>query len=297
MSGIENYSKSKKLGEGTYAVVYLGTQMSTKREVAIKEIKTEGFKDGLDMSAIREVKYLQELRHPNIIELIDVFSDSKQNLNLVLEVLPSDLEKVIKDKNTVIGGVDVKRWLLMILRGVYHCHRNGILHRDLKPNNLLMDPVGNLKIADFGLARSIDQPNEKLTSNVVTRWYRAPELLFGARHYTGAVDVWAVGAIFAEMMLRTPYLPGSDDVNQLAVTIQALGTPTEETWKGVSHLPLYNNLTRYPAPTRGELRRRFAAASENALIVLEGMMTMNPAQRWSCERALQSGYFTEDPIP
>lgn len=297
MSGIDNYSKSKKLGEGTYAVVYLGTQLSTNREVAIKEIKTEGFKDGLDMSAIREVKYLQELKHPNVIELIDVFSDSRQNLNLVLEVLPGDLEKVLRDKNIMIGAVDVKRWLLMILRGVYHCHRNGILHRDLKPNNLLMDKLGNLKIADFGLARSLDQPNEKLTSNVVTRWYRAPELLFGARHYTAAIDVWAIGAIFAEMMLRTPYLPGSDDANQLAVTIQALGTPTEEMWPGVSHLPLYNNLTKYPAPTRGELRRRFGAASENALVLLEGMMIMNPVTRWTCEQCLVSTYFLEEPIP
>lgn len=297
MSGIQNYSKTKKLGEGTYAVVYLGTQLSTSREVAIKEIKTEGFKDGLDMSAIREVKYLQELRHANIIELVDVFSDSRQNLNLVLEVLPSDLEKVLRDKNTFIGGVDIKRWLLMILRGVYHCHRNGILHRDLKPNNLLMDPSGNLKIADFGLARSLDQPTEKLTSNVVTRWYRAPELLFGARLYTAAVDVWAIGTIFAEMMLRTPYLPGSDDANQLAVTIQALGTPTEENWPGVSHLPLYNNLTVYPAPTRAELRRRFVAASEMALEAMEGMLIMNPSERWTCERALQSGYFLEEPIP
>lgn len=297
MSGIDNYSKSKNLGEGTYAVVYLGTQLSTQREVAIKEIKTDGFKDGLDMSAIREVKYLQELKHKNIIELIDVFSDEKQNLNLVLEVLPSDLEKVIKDKNIVIGAVDVKRWLLMILRGVYHCHRNGILHRDLKPNNLLMDLQGNLKVADFGLARNLDQPTENLTSNVVTRWYRAPELLFGARHYTAAVDVWAIGAIFAEMMLRTPYLPGSDDANQLVITIQALGTPTEDTWPGVSNLPLYNNLTVYPAPSRGELRNRFAAASENALIGLEGMMTQNPLKRWTCEDALLSGYFLEEPIP
>lgn len=297
MSTIENYSKSKKLGEGTYAVVYLGKQLSTDREVAIKEIKTEGFKDGLDMSAIREVKYLQELRHQNIIELIDVFSDSKQNLNLVLEVLPSDLEKVLRDKNIVIGGVDVKRWLLMILRGVYHCHRNGILHRDLKPNNLLMDKNGNLKIADFGLARYLNQPNEKLTSNVVTRWYRAPELLFGARSYTGAIDVWSIGTIFAEMMLRTPYLPGSDDSNQLAVTIQALGTPTEENWPGVTHLPLYNNLTRYPAPTRAELRRRFVAASEKALEALEGMLIMNPLKRWTCEEVLQSGYFLEEPLP
>lgn len=294
---MENYTKSKKLGEGTYAVVYLGEQISTGRQVAIKEIKTEGFKDGLDMSALREVKYLQEMRHLNIIELVDVFSDLQQNLNLVLEVLPSDLEKILRDKNIMISGIDVKRWLLMILRGIYHCHRNQIIHRDLKPNNLLMDDLGNLKIADFGLARNVDYPTENLTSNVVTRWYRAPELLFGSKHYTKAIDIWSIGTIFAEMMLRIPYLPGSDDNNQLIVTIQALGTPTEDNWEGVSHLPLYNNLTVYPAPTRSELRKRFPAATEKALDIMEGMLIMDPMKRWSCEEVLQHGYFLEEPLP
>lgn len=289
-----NYSKSKKLGEGTYAVVYLGREKDTQRDVAIKEIKTEQFKDGLDMSAIREIKYLQEIDHLNVIKLIDVFSD-EASLNLVLEVLPTDLEKVLRDKSTPISALDVKRWMLQTLRGTHHCHRQGIIHRDLKPNNLLMDGNGVVKLADFGLARCINHPTEKLTSNVVTRWYRAPELLFGARHYTFAVDNWAIGVIFAEMMLRIPYLPGKDDADQLVVTIQALGTPTESTWPGVSSLPLYNSLTVYPPPERSEMRRRFPAATEATLDLLMGLLIMSPRDRWDTKRALQCEFFLQSP--
>lgn len=286
---------AKKVGEGTYAVVYLGKQVSTERDIAIKEIKTGQFKDGLDMSAIREVKYLQELRHVNVIELVDVFS-TDGNLNLVLEFLPADLEMIIKDKKILFSPADIKSWLLMTLRGVHHCHRNYILHRDLKPNNLLLAPDGQLKIADFGLARSLGSPNEDLTSNVVTRWYRAPELLFNAKHYTEAVDLWAIGIIFAELMLRVPYLPGKDDIDQIDVTFQALGTPTEQLWPNVSSLPGYNNLKIYPKPTLTELRKRFIAASESALTLMMGLTEMNPANRWNTERALLSEYFTEVPL-
>lgn len=123
------YSKERKVGEGTYAVVYLGKQTTSKRNIAIKEIKTGLFKDGLDMSALREVKYLQELRHINVIELVDVFS-SANNLNLVLEFLPWDLEVLIKDQSITFKPSDIKSWLLMTLRGIHHCHRNFILHRD-----------------------------------------------------------------------------------------------------------------------------------------------------------------------
>ncbi|ODV78767.1 Pkinase-domain-containing protein [Suhomyces tanzawaensis NRRL Y-17324] len=290
------YSKSKKVGEGTYAVVYLGTQISSNRKIAIKEIKTGMFKDGLDMSAIREVKYLQELKHPNVIELVDVFS-ATNNLNLVLEFLPCDLEVLIKDTSVVFKSADIKSWLLMTLRGIHHCHRNFILHRDLKPNNLLLAPDGQLKIADFGLARSLGNANEDLTSNVVTRWYRAPELLFGAKHYTPAVDMWSVGIIFAELMLRTPYLPGKDDVDQLDVTFRALGTPTEQIWPNVSMLPQYNALRVYPPPSRQELRNRFSAATEKSLDLLISMTQLDPSRRCDLTQALLHEFFLESPRP
>lgn len=291
-----NYTKERKVGEGTYAVVYLGKQVSTKRKIAIKEIKTGLFKDGLDMSALREVKYLQELKHPNVIELIDVFS-TKNNLNLVLEFLPCDLEVLIKDKSIVFKSSDIKSWLLMTLRGIHHCHRNFILHRDLKPNNLLLSPDGQLKIADFGLARALGNPNEDLSSNVVTRWYRAPELLFGARHYTGAIDIWSIGIIFAELMLRIPYLAGKDDVDQLDVTFRAYGTPTEQIWPNVSSLPMYNSLHVYPPPSKQELRTRFSAATEKALDLLILMTQLDPSRRCDSTQALLHDYFTESPRP
>lgn len=294
---VSSYTKDRKVGEGTYAVVYLGKQTSTKRPIAIKEIKTGLFKDGLDMSAIREVKYLQELKHPNVIELIDVFATSNNNLNLVLEFLPCDLEVLIKDKTIVFKSADIKSWMLMTLRGIHHCHRNFILHRDLKPNNLLISPNGLLKIADFGLARSLGNPNEDLSSNVVTRWYRAPELLFGAKHYTEAIDIWSIGIIFAELMLRIPYLAGKDDVDQLDVTFRAYGTPTEQIWPNVSSLPMYNALHVYPPPSRQELRMRFSAATEKALDFLILLTQLDPSRRCNSTQALLHEYFTESPRP
>ena len=291
---LRHYKKDSRVGEGTYAVVFLGKQLRTSRDVAIKEIKTGLFKDGLDMSAIREVNYLQEMKHNNVIELVDVFL-SNNNLNLVLEFLPQDLEGLIKDANIVFKPADIKAWLLMTLRGVHHCHRNFILHRDLKPNNLLIAADGQLKLADFGLARSLGNANEEFTSNVVTRWYRAPELLFGARHYTPAIDMWSVGVIFAELMLRTPYLPGKDDIDQVDVTFRALGTPTEQIWPNVSSLPNYTALKVYPRPSRQELRNRFSAATEKALDLLIGMTELDPSRRLDLTKALLHEYFVEMP--
>lgn len=275
-------------------MVYLGHRQTDGRQIAIKEIKTSQFKDGLDMSAIREVKYLQEIRHANVIELVDLFM-AQENLNLVLEFLPADLEMLIKDSSLLFTQADIKSWLLMTLRGVHHCHRSFILHRDLKPNNLLLAPDGQLKIADFGLARTLAAPHEFMTSNVVTRWYRAPELLFGARHYTAAVDLWSVGVIFAELMLRIPYLPGRDDVDQIDVTFRALGTPTDKDWPEVSSFSAYNKIQVYPPPSRSELRSRFIAATENALDLMCGMLTMDPHKRWDTTRCLLSQYFVELP--
>ncbi|KAJ7230704.1 kinase-like domain-containing protein [Mycena pura] len=289
----KQWAKDQKVGEGTYAVVYRGREASTGRKVAIKKIKVGQFKDGLDMSAIREVKYLRELKHQNIIELLDVFS-SKTNLNLVLEFLDSDLEMIIKDRALVFLPADIKSWMAMTFRGLEFCHRNWILHRDLKPNNLLIASDGQLKIADFGLAREFGDPGYKMTCQVITRWYRPPELLFGSRYYSSAVDIWSVGCIFAELMLRTPYLAGESDMDQLKTIFRALGTPTEQDWPGHTKLPDYVPIGQFP---KTPLRDLFTAASADTLNLLSQCLVYEPRKRIAAKDALSHSYFFAHPYP
>ncbi|KAI9017524.1 kinase-like domain-containing protein [Gaertneriomyces semiglobifer] len=289
-----HFLKDKKLGEGTYAVVYQGWAVDAqgRRKIAIKKIKIGQYKDGLDMSAIREVKFLQEIRHPNVIEAY-VFAH-KFNLNLVLEFLDADLEMIIKNKTVAFSAADVKSWMLMTLRGVHHCHRNFILHRDLKPNNLLLAADGQLKLADFGMARDYGDPLRKMTPIVVTRWYRAPELLLGAQRYGYGIDIWAVGCIFAELMLRVPFMAGDSDIGQLNMIFKALGTPREEDWPGMSSLPDYHEFQFIPKPA---IRAIFPAASADALALLESMLVYDPLKRPTAEAALNHFYFTNLPRP
>ncbi|KAH9935916.1 CMGC/CDK/CDK7 protein kinase [Epithele typhae] len=287
------WAKDQKIGEGAYAVVYRGREVATGRKVAIKKIKVGQFKDGLDMSAVREVKFLRELKHQNVIELLDVFS-SKKNLNLVLEFLETDLELVIKDRSLVFLPADIKSWMAMTFRGLEFCHRNFILHRDLKSNNLLIAADGHLKIADFGLARDFADPGYKMTCQVITRWYRPPELLWGCRYYSSAVDIWSVGCIFAELMLRTPYLPGETDMDQLKTIFRALGTPSEDDWPGHSKLPDYVPVGQFP---KTPLRDLFTAASSDCLNLLSKCLVYDPRRRISARAALDHPYFSALPYP
>ncbi|BFZ53803.1 TFIIH complex serine/threonine-protein kinase subunit kin28 [Savitreella phatthalungensis] len=290
----EDYQKKEKLGEGTYAVVYSGVQVSTGRAVAIKKIKLGQFKEGLDMSAIREVKFLRELRHENVIELVDVYY-KKQNLNLILEYLVADLEHLIKDKSILFSPSDVKSWMLMTMRGLLHLHARFILHRDLKPNNLLLDANGVLKLADFGLARDFGSAYVNMSPQVVTHWYRAPELFLGARAYGHGVDVWAVGCIFAELLLRTPYMPGENDLGQLDLIYRALGTPTVKDWPGMKDLPHYAEPAHmYPKPDK---RALFSAAGDDELNLLDTLLKLDPLKRPTSLQILRHPYFTNLPRP
>ncbi|EFP89478.2 TFIIH complex serine/threonine-protein kinase subunit kin28 [Puccinia graminis f. sp. tritici] len=289
----QSYTKERKIGEGTYASVFEGHQKKSNRKVAIKKIKAGQFKDGLDMSAIREVKFLQELSHPNVIGLLDVFS-SKSNLNLVLEFLDTDLEAVIKDRELVFQASDIKSWMLMTMQGLDFCHQNWVLHRDMKPNNLLIASDGTLKIADFGLAREYADPGTRMTCQVVTRWYRPPELLYGARAYSTGVDIWAVGCIFAELMLRTPYLAGENDFDQLSTIFRALGTPTDQDWPGHKRLADY---VEFPIQHKQPLELLFSAAGDDAIDFLECCLKFDPRKRINSRQALRHQYFNSTPYP
>ncbi|MCJ1371662.1 TFIIH complex serine/threonine-protein kinase subunit kin28 [Loxospora ochrophaea] len=298
----QKYVKDKKLGEGTYAIVYLGhLKADPKSLVAIKKIKINAdYRDGLSMDAIREVKFLQELSHPNVIALHAVFSSKNQNLNLVLEFLPlGDLEMLIKDIDGVrYGTADVKAWMGMLGRAVWFCHENFVLHRDIKPNNLLIAADGEMKLADFGLARSFADPYRAMSHQVITRWYRPPELLFGAKFYSGAVDVWSMGLVFAELIIRNPFVAGNTDVHQLELICQAIGTPTEENWPGVSKLPAFVRVeTQQPVRGRDFYLATFGTAGPVGVDLLMSMLILDPRKRSTARQILQHPWWANEPRP
>uniref|UniRef100_A0A8C6PMP5 Cyclin-dependent kinase 7 n=1 Tax=Nothobranchius furzeri TaxID=105023 RepID=A0A8C6PMP5_NOTFU len=255
----KRYEKLDFLGEGQFATVYKARDKLTDTIVAIKKIKvghkTEA-KDGVNRTALREIKLLQELHHPNIIGLLDAFGH-KSNISLVFDFMETDLE-------------------------------------DLKPNNLLLDSNGVLKLADFGLAKAFGSPNRIYTHQVVTRWYRSPELLFGAKMYGVGVDMWAVGCILAELLLRIPFLAGDSDLDQLTKIFEALGTPTEETWPGMTSLPDYVSFKIFPGTP---LEHIFSAAGDDLLELLQGLFTFSPSTRTTATQALKMKYFSNRPGP
>ena len=299
----EKYVKDKKLGEGTYAIVYLGhLRADPSSLVAIKKIKVNTeYRDGLSMDAIREVKYLQELSHPNIIALDAVFSSKNQNLNLVLEYLPlGDLEMLIRDTDGIqYGTAEVKAWMGMLGRAVWFCHQNFILHRDIKPNNLLIAADGEVKLADFGLARSFSDPYRPMTCQVITRWYRPPELLMGARFYSGAVDIWSVGMVFAELILRSPFVPGNTDVHQLELISEGVGTPSEDNWPGVTTLDGYVKFDKATMSARGRsyFLSRFGTAGPVGVDLLISMLALDPRKRCTARQILEDRWWLSDPQP
>jgi len=292
LSGKERYIKGAVLGEGTFGVVTKAEDTLTRRHVAIKKIRLGKYKEGVNFTAIREIKLLMELRHPHVIELVDVFPH-KRNLNLVFEMCESDLEAVVKDKFLPLGTPEVKSYVKMTLEAVAYCHASWVLHRDLKPNNLLIAPNGALKLADFGLARVFGSPNRRFTHQVFARWYRAPEQLLGSKAYGPGVDMWAIGCVFAELMLRKPYFPGSSDIDQLGRIYAGLGTPTEENWPGHKNMPDYVEFSHGVAPP---LRQLFTTAPPEALDLLQKLLAFDPNKRLSAADALKHAYFSSRPF-
>lgn len=294
--GKQRYEKIAFLGEGQFATVYKARDTKTDTIVAVKKIKvgtrTEAA-DGINRTALREIKYLQELSHPNIIGLLDVFGQ-KSNVSLVFDFMETDLEIVIKDTKIVLTAPHIKSYMLQTLLGLEYLHAHWILHRDMKPNNLLINNKGVLKIGDFGLARVFGSPSRPYSNQVVTRWYRCPELLFGAKQYSTGVDMWASGCILAELLIRVPFLPGETDLDQLGRIFQVIGTPSDSDWPGMKILPDYVQFRVYPKHPMKEI---FTAAGDDLLALLERILIMDPLKRCTASQALQMPYFSNKPYP
>lgn len=293
----KRYKKLAFLGEGQFATVYKAEDtLCENKLVAVKKIKlgmASEARDGINRTALREIKLLQELQHENIIGLLDVFGH-KSNISLIFDYMDTDLEVIILDQTIVLTPSDIKSYLMMTMQGLEYLHLNWILHRDLKPNNLLLNNCGILKITDFGLARAFGTPARSLTHQVVTRWYRSPELLFGARLYGTGVDIWAVGCIGAELMLRKPFLTGDTDLLQLSRIFEICGTPSDEQWPGVTELPDYIQYKNMPNIPFTEI---FTAASDDFIQLLQWCLELDPTRRCTAAQALKSDYFKSSPMP
>lgn len=304
MKGV--YLKKKKIGEGTYATIYLSEQYYSKKKdeekiikepkgsykglVAIKKIKKNSKVFGIDISAVREIKALKALKSPHVIEILDVFR-YEDCIHMVLEYIPNTLEDVLKSKDFIIMPADIKAWLIMILKGLNEIHKKFMIHRDVKPNNILFKEDGTLKLADFGLCRSI--VNKTMTTQVVTRWYRPPELLLGCRNYAFSVDMWSVGCVMAEMFLRVPLFAGESDIQQLDLIFKALGTPDISYFEEISkNIPI-----RFKTYPKSDFKTLFSAAGNDALDLLTQLLDLNPKNRPTAPKSIGHRYFHTHPHP
>lgn len=284
---MEDFTKIEKIGEGTYGVVFKGRNKKTDEIVAMKKIRLESEEEGVPSTALREISLLKELQHPNIVCLQDVIMQEVK-LYLIFEFLTMDLKKFMDTKSKMDMNL-VKSYTYQILQGILFCHRRRVVHRDLKPQNLLIDKEGSIKIADFGLARAFGVPVRVYTHEVVTLWYRAPEILLGATKYSCPIDIWSVGCIFAEMCNKRPLFQGDSEIDQLFRIFRVLRTPNDEIWPGVTSLPDFK--PTFPAWSTNNLAAQMKNLDADGLDLLQQMLHYDPAKRITAKKALTHRYF------
>ncbi|KAK3691465.1 Cyclin-dependent kinase catalytic subunit [Vermiconidia calcicola] len=323
---MENYQKLEKVGEGkiplvgTYGVVYKARDLTTpdQRIVALKKIRLEAEDEGVPSTAIREISLLKEMNDPNIVRLLNIVHADGHKLYLVMEFLDLDLKKymealpvsqggrgkplpegIMEGRNgghLGLGADMVKKFTSELLTGIRYCHSHRVLHRDLKPQNLLIDRSGNLKLADFGLARAFGVPLRTYTHEVVTLWYRAPEILLGGRQYSTGVDMWSIGCIFAEMATRKPLFPGDSEIDEIFKIFRILGTPGEADWPGVTSFPDFkSSFPKWERKPEDELVNvdGIKVLGEEGLNLLESLLVYDPAGRISAKQACHHAYFLD----
>ncbi|CAN4115604.1 unnamed protein product [Withania somnifera] len=318
---LQQYDLIGKIGEGTYGLVFLAKiKANRNKSIAIKKFKQSKDGDGVSPTAIREIMLLREISHENVVKLVNVhINQADMSLYLAFDYAEHDLYEIIghhRDKvNQAINQYTVKSLLWQLLNGLNYLHSNWIVHRDLKPSNILVmgegDEHGVVKIADFGLARIYQAPLKPLAENgvVVTIWYRAPELLLGAKHYTSAVDMWAVGCIFAELLTLKPLFQGQEvkgtpnpfQLDQLDKIFKVLGHPTPEKWPTLVNLPHWQSDVqriqghKYDNPALYSVLH--LSPKSPAYDLLSKMLEYDPRKRITATQALVHEYFRMEPLP
>lgn len=302
---VDAFERLNKIDEGTYGVVFKARDKETGEIAALKRVKMDEAIDGFPLTALREVNILLSLDHPSIVNVNEVVVGSNMRfVFMVMEYAESDL-KGIMDRMASTSTPkftirEVKSLMQQLFSGISYLHENWIMHRDLKMTNILVTNNGDLKICDFGLARQFADPQGKYTQLVVTLWYRAPELLLGAKNYGPAIDVWSLGCIFGELLATSPMFNGRTEIDQLQKIFKLLGTPSDKIWPEFSSLPNVKNVTFAEQPYN-KLRQKFprdsTGLSDKGFELLNRLLTYDPSKRFSCMEALSHPFFKEYPDP
>uniref|UniRef100_A0A1A9W0T8 Protein kinase domain-containing protein n=1 Tax=Glossina brevipalpis TaxID=37001 RepID=A0A1A9W0T8_9MUSC len=294
---VTEFEKLNRIGEGTYGIVYRARDTRTNEIVALKKVRMDQEKDGLPVSGFRKILILKSCKHENIVNLLDVVvGKSLESIFLVMEYCEQDLASLLDNMAQPFSESEVKCIILQVLQGLKYMHSRYIIHRDLKVSNLLMTDKGCVKIADFGLARLFGQPPQPMTPQVVTLWYRCPELILGSLTQTTALDMWALGCILGELLSHKPLLPGSTEIAQLELIIDLLGTPSEAIWPDFPKMPAIQNFTLKQQPYNN-LKPKFQYLSAAGLRLLNFLFMYDPKKRATAEECLHSSYFKEPPLP
>jgi cyclin-dependent kinase len=295
---MENYRRTEILGQGAYGKVYKGQDLRTGQFIALKRAITTNEEEGIPPTTLREISILKSISECEyIVKLLDVISaktkSGKSILYIVFQFLDCDLKAfMIKTKGRG-NGLDktvAKKFFFQLLIGLKHCHENGIMHRDLKPQNILVENGEKIKIADFGLSRNFTIPIGKYTHEVVTLWYRAPEILLGAKTYSTPIDIWSVGCIFAEMLIGKPIFCGESEIEQLLAIFKILGTPTEKNWPGVGN---FKDWHEFPQWSPKKLKLIFSKNDGDSFEFLQLFLRINPSKRISIYEAIENPYFND----
>jgi serine/threonine protein kinase len=287
-------TEKKPVGEGTYGEVFKGRCVKTGRIVAMKRIKLDHEEEGIPSTAIREISLLKECHHRNIVDLLDTHCESgatpsEKKLWLVFEFLESDLKRYVKSRGALDANT-VKSFSYQLLDGMEWCHAHRIIHRDLKPQNLLIDDrTRTLKIADFGLARAFALPIPKYTHEVVTVWYRAPEILLGSVEYSVNIDCWSIGCILAEMATLQPLFPGDSEIDTLFRIFRKLGTPTEGVLTGLPDMKM--SFPKWQPRGWDRIPRVVEIFGKDGVDLIQSLLQYDPKDRISCRRGLRHPYF------
>ncbi|KAK1376089.1 putative serine/threonine-protein kinase [Heracleum sosnowskyi] len=289
------FEKLDKIGQGTYSNVYKAKDLITGKIVALKKVRFDNLEPKSIKFMAREILVLKKLDHPNVIKLEGlVTSRMSSSLYLVFEYFDHDLAGLAAIQDIKFSEPQVKCFMKQLLSGLEHCHSNGVLHRDIKCSNLLIDSEGNLKIADFGLATFYDPAKKQsMTSRVVTLWYRPPELLLGATHYGIGVDLWSAGCIFGELLAGKPIMPGRTEVEQLHKIFKLCGSPSEDYWKK-SRLPKAT-LFKPQRPYKRCTTETFKDFPPSSLPLIDTLLAIEPGERASANAALNNQFFSTEP--